>query len=122
MKAKELRIGNRVKMGNAYSTEVTAEIIGVAERFKPIPLTEEWLVRFGAYKVNEIYEYWEGDYVYAYELEINGLSCLFSRDGSCSSYSHIKYVHQIQNLYFAETGKELKVVNPHPGLLKTANN
>jgi hypothetical protein len=68
---------------------------------KPIPLTEEWLLRFGFEKKYKNYEM--GDFMFF--------------KGSCSRISYklsliginIKHVHQLQNLYFALTGEELKL-------------
>ena len=64
---------------------------------KPIPLTEEWLLKFGFFKnddlfyIGEIGLYLDGNIWWNKEL-ING---------DC------EYIHQLQNLYFALTGKEL---------------
>jgi hypothetical protein len=64
-----------------------------------IPLTEEWLVTFGFEYIEE-YKWWEIDW------------CNFTIDlgGEYEfefAFHPIKYVHQLQNLYFALTGKEL---------------
>ena len=127
MKANELRIGNMVNDGvyklmwakPAMPYEEANEMqYGVAKdneftffkekELEPIPLTEEWLVKFGAEKVNEISEYFDGEDMYSYELYLDGAECLFDRKCNCQPYEHIKYVHQLQNLYFALTGEELK--------------
>ncbi len=107
--ANELRIGNLVKNYKGVETTATISTINEAHKFKGIKITEELLNRFGAYHVNQISEFWEGDHVYIYELMIDGIDCLFSKNGKCQQYNHIKYVHQLQNLYFAETGKELTI-------------
>ena len=72
---------------------------------KPIQLTEEWLLKFGFEKADEIYfiefdvysmtikEYEKGNYILNPETHFN--------------YVDIKYVHQLQNLYFALTNEEL---------------
>ena len=63
MKASELRIGNLVDLGNRIAKiseiyhkactvldlEETQDTIEDYERTKPIPLTEEWLLKFGFY-------------------------------------------------------------------------
>ena len=116
MKANELRIGNWV-FDNDQLEEFTIESDTLFDEsdgdcmekhIKPIPLTEEWLVKFGAEKVNEISEYFDGEDMYSYELYLDGAECLFDRKCNCQPYEHIKYVHQLQNLYFALTGEELK--------------
>ena len=124
MKANELRIGNWIL--TSFLDEEHLMIISEIGEFSvvcenketdaqcgfkviyPIPLTEEWLVKFGAEKVNEISEYFDGEDMYSYELYLDGAECLFDRKCNCQPYEHIKYVHQLQNLYFALTGEELK--------------
>lgn len=79
---------------------------------EPILLTEEWLLRFG----------FEKDYN-SWILKINGGRiaiipqadyynfAIWSGLGMHDDYafiSQIKFVHQLQNLYFALTGNELK--------------
>ena len=68
----------------------------------PIPLTEEWLVRFG-FELN----------ANKYRTNDSKLICHKMIDvkisGSKYNLKHIKYVHQLQNLYFALTGEELKL-------------
>jgi len=65
----------------------------------PIPLTEEWLLKFGFLKTNgygfKMFGNWlqKEDDVYWYN--VNG------------NFVEIKHVHQLQNLYFALTKKEL---------------
>lgn len=70
--------------------------------FEPIPLTEEWLLKFGFEKrgVNRTrWTFWKIDLV---EDEKG----IYSFDES-RIYIDIKYVHQLQNIYFALTGEEL---------------
>jgi hypothetical protein len=82
---------------------------------KPIPLTEEWLWRFGF--ANNINGFPEIDLD-----EKRGLSITFKKtvdthivwfaEKDIIEYTEIttlKYVHQLQNLYFALTGKELEI-------------
>jgi len=76
---------------------------------KPIPLTEEWLLKFGFEKITEfsfcfdkfICEYFLQDIIVSFRLKYNPADSLFIRD--------IKYVHELQNIYFALTGSELTV-------------
>lgn len=71
---------------------------------KPIPLTEEWLFKFGYKKVNTLYDTTE---VFEKKLSYT----IYFRSGVLSfsfSTQEIKYVHQLQNLYFALTNEELK--------------
>lgn len=123
MKANELRIGNWYlstkfqvpvicEMGDFY--EIYARADGSSEYtvddiFEPIPLTEEWLLKFGFRN--------ECGYNCAvcYTLDFNsGLTINFlNKELYCYLNSirldNIKYVHQLQNLYFALTGNELTI-------------
>lgn len=128
MKIEELRIGNIV-----YIPQIkTNEQIGCIEengRFvikgykssyssieclRPILLTEEWVVKFGFSVINE------NSAGKRYGYVINGvfrsdLTFTFwktSKQGGkfYRADLQIKYVHQLQNLYFALTGCELQYV------------
>lgn len=68
---------------------------------EPIPLTEEWLLKFD----------WNGykplHFNSNFEIDKEGrLYCNSDYKGV-----NVKYVHQLQNLYFALTGKELTTKN-----------
>lgn len=117
MKANELRIGNIILVHGQL--RVISEVSNVEAVLcegaihanldkgyaEPIPLTEEWLVKFGFkngfLKVGEQYINIELNYD-SYSL-MGADSCTSGQSfsGSC------KYVHQLQNLYFALTGEEL---------------
>lgn len=121
MKATELRIGNIAKLKMAgdgvYPDEIrsikASEIFALSkhpEWMTPIPLTEEWLLKFGFgewkegekcfyngtfdWMLNPYKQYW---HFYAHN-EVGGKTW-FLKD--------IQYIHQLQNLYFALTGEEL---------------
>lgn len=107
MKVSELRIGNWL----IYSPDETwSEVIEVLESdfhysvykdFEPIPLTEEWLKRFGFEK--DATDWW-------YIGESIGLKRY--NDETFKAYVpnvDVKHVHQLQNLYFALTGEELEL-------------
>jgi hypothetical protein len=111
MKASELRIGNYVN--DRFDAEVTVcdithgginlnygySTISIDE-LKPIPLTEEWLLRFGfdkPFKTVGDFERWQkGEF-----RLLNGKLLPLSN-------VEIQHVHQLQNLYFALTGEELE--------------
>ena len=74
----------------------------------PIPLTEEWLLRFGftiTKKTKEGNEIWTfmGD---EHKFEIEQIIGFYLYDNMCFG-TEIKHVHQLQNLYFALCGEEL---------------
>ena len=92
---------------------------------EPILLTEEWLLRFGAIDNNK-------DERKKYNFkEINWYFGFIGNYGDFRIYQYtdnfkywldqyktieIKYVHQLQNLYFAITGEELKIKKKNPSL------
>ncbi len=101
MKANELRIGNLLTF-DGYEAEVTAIPEGEFyedNKFQPIPLTEEWLVRFGFDKHYDN-EFLLGNYSIRYGL-------LYYNGYRCHEVG-INSVHSLQNLYFALTDEELK--------------
>ncbi len=134
MKAHELRIGNYVIFGN-NANSTTEEIVAINNTdwfdegkkywletknlegellndFQPILLTEEWLLKFG-------FKYC-GDYFYSIKtgvawttLEVCPDCCriiVFNKKKlTFVELKYHKYVHQLQNLYFALTGQELTI-------------
>ena len=111
MKANELRIGNyvlaEVGLPMLQIHYITASDIlayyNNAVKCLPIPITEEWLLKFGAEENNSFYI---NGYNFSIHLESGNLS--FDH-GEYTDLATIKYVHQLQNLYFALTGEELTV-------------
>lgn len=124
IQANELRIGNLVLMDGKevgiiseirsnhskviYQGEVNGNIstrFSLIEfiRLEPIPLTEEWLVRFGFRKTfDSPFE--------DFEWSDNNLQLSEKFDCYLGKFTQpIKYVHNLQNLYFALTGEELKL-------------
>jgi hypothetical protein len=124
MRAEELRIGNWIeeRFQSASVKKPISErdmhdiIYGAPEFWHPIPLTEEWLKRFGFNHYS-----CDGDgYWYLGEqlTDCGGVGFVDydftiykDSDGSWGSETitmrNVKYVHQLQNLYFALTGEEL---------------
>ena len=108
MEAKDLRIGNLVFIGKEVNVLELVDFVDIYENntikhFEPIPLTEEWLLKFG-------FESYDGEYKYAsrwlnIEKSENGYVKL-ADDYFIDSFE-FKHVHQLQNLYFALTNEEL---------------
>lgn len=71
--------------------------------FKPIPLTEEWLLKMG-FKSNPY-----NDTYYLNNVIINCDKTRGFTDLWIDDFPHIKFVHQMQNFYFTITGEELEV-------------
>lgn len=83
------------------------------EAINPIPLTEQWLKEFGFdYEGNG--HIWSKDIGGSYSLCLCKVSKYWDcwlwddPDGWEFALNHPKYVHQLQNLYFALTGAELE--------------
>jgi len=110
MKANELRIGNWIEHNQYPNDTVIIRIedgkhIDEAIRLNanPLPLTEEWLIKFGFEKRS--LHYFKKDGIIL-SVEDFYYECFLS-----SNSVIIKYVHQLQNLYFALTNQELEVKN-----------
>ena len=115
MEANELRIGNWVIVNEECQIEdIFHDVVNVSTRFetyvldvvKPIPLTEEWLFKFG-FKFDGHCSWWKNKLI---ELTIDTGEdeySVFNDNGDYITLKGIKYVHQLQNLYFAITGEEL---------------
>jgi hypothetical protein len=131
MKASELRIGNLVY--EKYPSDLDYEVVDVwyvgrdlsLNYIEPIPLTEEWLLNFGFEKLKEydsgenvIIQYGKsiiiGDDTHDEKLVIS-LPFNYCEIGDYQDDSAyilnitIGYVHQLQNLYFTLTNKELEI-------------
>lgn len=164
MKANELRIGNLLNNDGVVVTIDARSIFDIwndegLKNYKPIPLTEEWLIRFGFQPMTCISFNWETEYIISPKklpLSIGVLLGDYQEDNpNCGVVSmlqpndevvgsipddlynkeewtdedreraldykvtvpkwrqpiayHFKYVHQLQNVYFALTGSELKL-------------
>ena len=127
LKSNELRIGNLVQSKENRPFEITLEDLNFIESgstYKPIQLTEEWILKFG----------FEGDLVwsdYILHLPHERMLGIVLKDNHIflSQWSNVveskstklffrdtfmlkcKYVHQLQNLFFALTGEELKLIH-----------
>lgn len=80
---------------------------------EPIPLTEEWLERFGCMrqKISSLHRnYWNKDLDFSIDVEFTFDKDVLFFYRICGEKRRrpIPYVHQLQNLYFALTGEELK--------------
>lgn len=121
MEAKDLRIGNLIQdvkhkspwriecfLGSSMAT-VDAGLVNFAtddlhdielNEHEPIALNEKWLVRLG---------FIDGEKNGIKLIRINEYYYVCFVNGSKSLSVDIKYVHQLQNLYYALTGVELSV-------------
>jgi hypothetical protein len=126
MKLNELRIGNYIKLmlndEEFAIVQVTLNDLDAVDNkkgvYEPLRLTEDWLLKHGFSVKNFDYS------IPISECKVVWLT-LIPQDEECTAYSvcvtqtdedeedqnvflsDISYVHQLQNLYFALTGKEL---------------
>lgn len=120
MKANELRLGNWVKVEFDYEvvkaineTTLWCALGGKGEGcmqlhsdVSPIFLDERWLLKLG-FVSNAYQDRYELKNVHIECNKTNGfLELYYLKTGI-----DIKYVHQLQNLYFALTGEELTINN-----------
>ena len=123
----ELRIGNYIQYRDKSSL-LTVESLGsngfstinqdgiqygsddICE-YNGIPLTEEWLLKFGFVKN-------EDEYILGHLSLEDRSKDIYSKDVNKEDFGswfinsyllEIEYVHQLQNLYFALTGEELQL-------------
>ena len=127
MKAEELRLGNlieiRLKFPSGKAPKIRrqqkVDCLDLQEMqklnsdfvFEPIPLTEEWLLKFGFKEFHKRDWSFGGscsnDLVHLIYITTYLKNPIVRVDGK--DLPHIKYVHQLQNRYFALTGEELKL-------------
>lgn len=136
MEASELRIGNWVSVDTAtggwwvdhhitaWDFHKSAAGTLLCEAAEPIPLTEKWLVDFGFKKFEPT-----GSLALLYiksihEFDLKKLVIYFDRTYFTVAFADYytgkektelfpmkyKYIHQLQNLFFAITGKELEII------------
>ena len=136
MKAEDLRIGNWVEIKD-HEVKTYAQVEGIGnlqqvagqlwsiEELEPIPLTEDWLERFGFKKYQngflitptgmldfgyfiEYYD-WREDWSVGILYYDPVRDCDIDEIYKFNVSGSIIYVHQLQNLYFALTGEELTI-------------
>ena len=121
MKGSELRIGNYYMFADYNGIvarkvrEIKSNEFGLIgdydgtnyEICKPIRLTEEWLLKFGFYKNDELFTIEWNEFSFSIFDFDNGKFAI----NNSFNYVDINYVHQLQNLYFALTGEELIINN-----------
>ena len=134
MKANELRVGNYVKgIGHNISWLVegietdyihSSNAWRLLSSFEPIPLNTKWLEKFG-FEKNKDNRWMRGKSRYAifyfeyyatgednsmWRIEYHDTDYGRNEYKDCNQWGdRIKYVHQLQNLYFALTGEELTI-------------
>jgi hypothetical protein len=86
-----------------------------SHKFEGIPLTEEWLIKFGFNKISSGngYHLWDnGKLELNHKFEVSLFDGRPDDDDTKSFDISITSVHQLQNLYFNLIGEELKIKYP----------
>jgi hypothetical protein len=116
MKANEIRVGNELVYDNEYITFDASHWYQIGEctlfleDFKPIPLTEEWLIKMGFEIKQGMISYDKGKLcLYFGETILSGEKGR-TYFNSWAILEHTpKHVHTLQNLYYALTNEELTI-------------
>lgn len=111
MEKTELRIGNLIHFRDElFEVSCFMDMVVVSDLSSPIPLTEEWLVKLGFEKLRVTKIATIQRYL------LHGVNISFyavSRDFVFSPIEtikvNLKFIHQLQNLYFALTDEELTI-------------
>jgi hypothetical protein len=116
MKAEELRMNNWVKRDSQPDGfQVDERSFIVCKRdpnmFQPIPLTEDWLLKFGFEKasLNNVYfKHWgtNGLEIIVYGYHYKGV---FEIELGKARFKSIEFIHHLQNLFYDLTGEELEL-------------
>ncbi len=113
MNASDLRIGNWIEIdGIAYPTNAS-DITAIEQGMKanPIPLNEEWLLKFGfeSNKYHDEFEIIVGNDIILLDCEYTDRGVFnFIINDTCLTID-IKQVHQLQNVCHALTNEELTI-------------
>ena len=126
MKAKDFRIGNLVYYHIEDPMDERKEWDEISpidyddlrcfetykdnSEYRPIPLTEEWLLKFGFEEDNYTYIKGVHQKIFSGIMKFEFNESLKNWEFSIGRYNdltRVEYVHQLQNLYYALTGEEL---------------
>ena len=127
MKTKEFRIGNYVNAVRCDGSKIIDKVEALHENYvstsqkwgkvEPIPITEEWLVKFDM----QLYDGFSSTrFLNVVKHEYDTCKITYNPKEELLRFSngqqkgvtlipHVKYVHQLQNLFFALTGEELTI-------------
>lgn len=120
MTTKELRLGNLV---NHCGEIITVDGIDDIDIFnskmgdvpvhsvEPIPLTDEWLEKFGFQNVKNLYFYYSNFRCKIERLAFSWDVRFIVASNHSVSIKKIFFVHQLQNIYFALTNEDLVIQN-----------
>ncbi|WP_288373977.1 hypothetical protein [uncultured Chryseobacterium sp.] len=116
----DLRLGNLVQYdGKIFKVKEIRNYIIVCDRGKgnvdftvneisPIELTEDWLLKFG-YEPTTLGYWSNGKIEIGYTTTDDNIHYEYISITHKTEMTNLKYVHQLQNLFFAFTGEELTI-------------
>lgn len=113
MKANELRVGNFVKTPYGRTKCITVSNIQNYDAYKPIRIDHGILMRMGFdkfgnnFQINTIHGVLTEKPSKMVIRHTKGGNWMVMRPGNGTIF--LNYLHELQNLYFALTGKELKI-------------
>lgn len=118
MRATELRYGNFVydeyPDGTKYLTQVDIDQMEYPHNCKPVPLTEEWLVKLGFEEfvspIDDIFGFRLKSFIWINEGQIRMMDGFGEYKETCILpliEDMFNSVHRLQNLYFDLTNEEL---------------
>lgn len=109
---KDLMIGNLVFLpsGIVYIVDIVYKNYAMLKYWRAIPITEKWLKFLGFEKTNESkdVEWYSLNRVNISTEEIENITYIVHES---TVFRHIKYVHQLQNIYYSLTGLDLQLVD-----------
>ena len=122
----ELRIGNYVNKITTSDNDADLTIVNALDIFnvsadldfyEPIPLTEEWLLKFGFEKKKWVSElpnsiecfYFEKNGIIVYLLKYCFEIEIITKAGQFNTFKSWNYVHQLQNIFYCFCGTEITI-------------
>ena len=102
-----LRVGNLVYDNKSQSNiTITESNIGDTQNFEPIPITSEWLEEIGFQKRLQNKTSYPARRSNKVEFKLES-SDNYDWENSVNNFPKVKYIHQLQNIYFTLTEREL---------------
>ena len=102
-----LKVGNLVYDNKSQSNIfITESNIGDTQNFEPIPITSEWLEEIGFQKQLQNKTSYPIRNTNKVEFKLDS-SDNYDWENSVNNFPKVKYIHQLQNIYFTLTEREL---------------
>jgi hypothetical protein len=118
MKATELRLNNLIKTDVSDFHLVTIKDLEylledeLDDFYQPIPLTEEWLLKFG-FVIGEYYKNYKIQTGFGWhsikKFDDHWVYSIDESDAGCYTVALLEDVHELQNIHFVLSGFELTI-------------